>query len=353
MDNTTERVDERDTMFARAARRRGTSAYEEYYARHPELKEPDDRIRAKPVLCSTESRHFDPELSPLADSLFVSIPTDYPDPDLVARLAERLKTGSIDQNLRHMARESGAIACGVAKITAQDVYTHKGRHDQDYGLEVQLDHPNALVFLVEMNFEAMQHAPKVETIYESALQYKRAAKIARMLAAALESAGYSASAQYDAHYETILVSLAVSAGLGELGRHNILIADRVGTRVRIGAVTTDAPLTPNTPISLGAASFCEICKKCSDNCPPKALDGGCRKKIRGIQKWPTNDRACYSWWRTIGTDCGICMVVCPFSHRNNWFHNGVRFVIRKYPALHHIALWLDDIIYGRRWSPSK
>jgi hypothetical protein len=30
-----ERVDERDTMFARAARRPGTAAYEDYYARRP------------------------------------------------------------------------------------------------------------------------------------------------------------------------------------------------------------------------------------------------------------------------------------------------------------------------------
>jgi hypothetical protein len=46
------RVDERDTMFARMARRQGSPAYEEYYRRRPNLKATDDRLRspvARPV----------------------------------------------------------------------------------------------------------------------------------------------------------------------------------------------------------------------------------------------------------------------------------------------------------------
>jgi len=38
------RFDERDTMFARMARRARTPPYEEYYSRRPELQKADDRV---------------------------------------------------------------------------------------------------------------------------------------------------------------------------------------------------------------------------------------------------------------------------------------------------------------------
>jgi hypothetical protein len=51
------------------------------------------------------------------------------------------------------------------------------------------------------------------------------------------------------------------------------------------------------------------------------------------------------------TDCGICMAVCPFSHRNTVFHSLVRLVVRRAPWTHRMAVWLDDLAYGRRWNP--
>jgi hypothetical protein len=54
------RVDERDTMFARMARRQRLPAYEEYYRRRPDLKATDDRLRAMPELLRPGGDHFDP-----------------------------------------------------------------------------------------------------------------------------------------------------------------------------------------------------------------------------------------------------------------------------------------------------
>jgi reductive dehalogenase len=252
-----------------------------------------------------------------------------------------------------MVRALGAVAVGCAPVDQDFVYTHKGRHDADYGRGVHLDHPSAIVFLVEMDFDAMRRAPQAETIRESARQYHRGAVVSKTVAAVLEASGFAAKSHHDAHYDVILPPLAVRAGLGELGRNNILIADRHGSRVRIGAVTTTMPLEHDAPVDLGADHFCAGCRKCAESCPSHALSLGDKEHVRGVFKWPTNVERCYAYWRSVGTDCGICMAVCPFSHRDNAFHGLVRGMVRRAPWTHRAALWFDDRVYGRRWNPAR
>lgn len=347
-----ERVDERDTMFARMARKPTMPPYEEYYSRHPELKESDDRIRRLPLLMEPGGLYYHDRVMQEAKAHFDAIAGVVLDKELVRNLTTRLKdAGNPSEELRDVALELGAVAVGFASLSVAFLYTMKGRLDKDYGKEVLPDHSSALVFLVEMDYEEMRHAPHAETLRESARQYYRAARIAKTLEAVLVTSGYKAKAHYDAHYDVILPPLAVWAGLGELGRNNILVADRFGSRVRIGAVTTDCPFTPSKPTWLGVDDFCALCKKCAENCPSRALTEGHKVPVHGVAKWPTNVEKCYTYWRTAGTDCGICMAVCPFSHRNNWFHNLVRFLIRLNPLIRRVALFFDDAIYGRRWNP--
>jgi len=345
-----ERVDERDTMFARMARRPGTPAFDEYYSRRPELRRIDDRLRAMPDLCRPGGRHYSEEIAGQTIEWFEKIEAIDPDPERVGALARRIRgNGDATGAVKRMLVDLGAVAVGCAPIERDFVYTRKGRFDGNYGRPVELSHPAAIVFLVEMDFDAMQRAPEGETIRESARQYFRAAEISLTAAAALRAAGFRATAHYDANYDLILPPLAVNAGLGELGRNNILIADRFGSRVRIGAVSTDLPVRFDRAVDLGAAAFCEICMKCAENCPSRALSMEGREEIRGVMKWPTRVERCYAYWRSVGTDCGICMAVCPFSHKDNALHNLVRRLIRIHPAVARIALLFDDLIYGRRW----
>ena len=348
------RVDERDTLFARMARRPETPAYEEYYARRPELRAGDDKLRALPPLCAPGTRYFDPARSTEADRLFRSIPGLQPDPADVERLAGTLtRTADASTDLRRAALELGAVAAGCAPVDPAFVYSHRGRFDDDYGRPIEPDLPHALVFLVEMDFEAMRQAPAAPTLVESARQYVRAARISTTLAAALEAAGHAARSQHDAHYEVLLPPLAVSAGLGELGRNNILVADRFGSRVRIGAVLTDLPLRPDAPVDLGVRAFCAVCRKCADNCPAHALSAGPPIDVRGVRKWPTAVERCHAFWRGAGTDCGICMAVCPFSHRDTRPHRLVRAVVRRARWTHRAAVRFDDLLYGRRWRGGR
>jgi reductive dehalogenase len=347
-------VDERDTMFARMSRRPGTPAYEDYYSLRPELSRIDDRLRALPDLCRPGGRHYDPEIARQTEDWFRRIGDILPDPAVVERWRRRIeRSRDRTRAVKEMVLALGAVAVGCAPLDREYLYAVKGRFDEDYGRPVALDHPSIVVFLVEMDFRAMRRAPEAPTLRESARQYHRAAEISLTAEAVLRSLGGSARAHYDAHYDLILPPLAVLSGLGELGRHNILIAKRYGSRVRIGAVSTDLPLDHDEPVSLGAQRFCEVCLKCAENCPSRALSTGDREVVRGVRKWPTDAERCYGYWRNVGTDCGICMAVCPYSHENNAFHNLVRGMIRWFPRLSRMAVRLDDLAYGRRWRRGR
>ncbi|MEN8149887.1 MAG: reductive dehalogenase domain-containing protein [Planctomycetota bacterium] len=351
MTNPDPRVDERDTMFARMERKAGTREYEDYYADRPRRRRKDDRLRSMPGLLHADAIHHDEAIGGEAQEWFDRIDRIELDPEEVERWADRLRGADDPTDVVHeMAISLGAVAAGCAPLDPAFVYTAKGRFDADYGRGIDLEHPNAIVFLVEMDHAEMRHAPRAPVIRESARQYYRGARISLVMEAAIAAAGFDAKAHYDAHYDVILPPLAVAAGLGEMGRHNILIADRYGSRVRIGAVTTDLPVRPGRPRSLGADRFCRICLKCADSCPSRALTRGEKEIVRGVAKWPTDVERCVGYWCRVGTDCGVCMSVCPFSHGNNAFHNLVRWMVRRLPWFHRPLKWMDDLFYGRRWK---
>ena len=75
---------------------------------------------------------------------------------------------------------------------------------------------------------------------------------------------------------------AVSAGLGEIGRNNLLITPQFGPHQRLGAIITEAPLESDQPLN---GKLCTDCKQCEKACPVEALKDG-RYNV---------DR-CYSYW---------------------------------------------------------
>jgi ferredoxin len=345
-----QQFDERDTMFARMARTPNTEAYDHYYSINPDLKQKDDQIRSLPPLLDHKGKYYNSDYSERARQLFNSIDNIVIDQDIINKYAILLTNEkTYSQVLKQIAIELGGVEAGFTKLEEKFIYSHKGRFDHNYGREITLDHKNVLVFLVEMDFKQMNFAPKSNVILESANQYYRAAVISKTLEAIIMKLGYDAKAHYDAHYDIILPPLAVQAGLGELGRNNILIADKFGSRVRIGAVTSNINIEIDSQISVGANRFCDVCNKCALNCPTNALSMDRKSLVRGIDKWTTNVENCYSIWRFYGTDCGICMAVCPFSHKNNWFHYLIRKVVKFFPIFNKILLFFDDLIYGKKW----
>jgi epoxyqueuosine reductase len=59
----------------------------------------------------------------------------------------------------------------------------------------------------------------------------------------------------------LAIPYALKAGLGEYGRHGLLITKEFGPRVRIGKIFTDLPLAYDRPTSFGVTDFCETCRR--------------------------------------------------------------------------------------------
>ena len=97
-------------------------------------------------------------------------------------------------------------------------------------------------------------------------------------------------------------------------------------------------MTGDKPISFGVDHFCRICLKCADNCPSDSIDAGDRAVHAGVEKWQTDRDSCYRFWRYRGTDCAICMRVCPYSHPRTLLHNVVRWLISRNGFARRVAM---------------
>jgi epoxyqueuosine reductase QueG len=198
----------------------------------------------------------------------------------------------------------------------------------------------------------MKCAAQSPVILESARKYVEAASIAIQLASWIRLQGFPARAHIDENYRVIAPLVARDAGLGEIGRMGILMTPNLGPRVRLGVVTTNMPLDPDPrnpdPSKL---DFCSQCVKCAENCPSRAIPFEEADLYDGGKRWKLDEQKCFHYWNVIGTDCGICMAVCPYSHPDNWAHNMVRWSIRRSAFARRVAIYLDDLFYGHK--PSK
>jgi ferredoxin len=348
------RVDERDIMFARARLEPGTPAYETYYASHPEEKRVDDRIRQLPGLLSPDAAHANLFAFVAADgsfSLTEALHTEVDGP--VDPASVRLSAADASVFVKGLCRFYGAREVGITELRSYHLYSHVGRGSGEFGARVTLDHPYAVAFTVEMDYDTLRQGPRAPAIMESAHQYVEAARVAVQLGYVFRSLGYRARAHIDGDYRVVAPLVARDAGLGQIGRMGLLMTPTLGPRVRLAVVTTDLPLVPDVPdYDASMIDFCRRCRKCAHACPANAIPPGERREIDGALRWRIDPEACFRFWSAIGTDCGICVSVCPYSHPDTWVHGLIRRAIRRSGAARQVALWSDDALYGRH-LPSR
>jgi len=346
----THRVDERDIMFARQRLVAGTREYAAYYAMRPENKKGDDRARALPGLLSPHAANAEPVAFAEADACFAVTEAMRDEVDgPVATTRRRIPSGEDSARIKREVLELGARHAGITALNPYHLYTHIGRGSGVWGDPVRLDHTWVIAFTVEMDHAVMRHAPAAPVVAESARRYVDSAKIAVEIASRIRARGYAARAHIDGNYRVIAPLVAMDAGLGTIGRMGLLITPDLGPRVRIGVVTTDLPLDPDLPgDDPSVTDFCTICKKCAVNCPSRSIPFGDREHVEGGLRWAIEPESCFRYWCAIGTDCGRCMTVCPYSHPDNLAHGLVRRAIRRSGAARRAALWADDLFYGRR-----
>ncbi len=348
------RFDERDTMFARATLVPGRPQHAAYYAMQPGNRASDDETRALPGVGSPVAAFANPFAFAAAEASFWLAEQALPDTIDGPVTASQTYTTAPEMTayVKDLAHCYGALKVGICELQPHHVYSHTGRGTSHYGEPIALDHHYAIAFTVEMDYDQLGPAPAATVYMESGRQYAEAAKVAVQLACAIRSFGYAARAHISAHYQVIAPLVARDAGLGEIGRMGILMTPEAGPRVRLGIVTTNLPLLVDQRLEdTSMLDFCRICKKCADGCPSRSIPKDDRQVIDGALRWRINPDTCFRYWQRIGTDCGRCMSICPYSHPNNLAHNAVRWIIRRSGFGRRAALWLDDVFYGRKPHP--
>jgi len=180
----------------------------------------------------------------------------------------------------------------------------------------------------------------------SGIGYSQDASTCISLAQFIRNLGYEAYASMNDTGPSI--PYAVQAGLGEYSRAGLVITPEFGSRLRFTRVFTNMPLQADQPIEFGVKKFCELCRKCSNECPPQAIAKGDAvsephntSNTKGITKWTTNAEKCFKFWCSQNTECSICIRVCPYNRTfNNIFDRAWRRLAGS--PLRRLALWLDD-----------
>jgi len=348
--NRAERLDERHVIFGRMGLLPGTAQYETYYRElNPDVRQVDDHLRSMPQLGEPGSKCYHPLDSHYSSAVFRFI-EDFS--HLVEPAVNTEKNGSITpeeaaRRLKGFARYLGAADVRITALKDYHLYSHKGRRLHDWGDPINSKHTHAVVVSVEMRHPMIQSAPSNVSVTETSFQYLNAATIALALSYYISMLGFSARAHVDGNYQVLCTALAHDAGIGELGRLGLIITPVHGPRIRLAAVTTDIPLVEDHPISFGVQDFCRICKKCSHNCPSGSIAKGEKKTVRGVLKWQSNMETCFQYWLKTGTDCGLCIAVCPYSKPDTPAHRIVRYFASRNTFARRAALFMDDLFYTR------
>jgi reductive dehalogenase len=359
------RFDEREQVFARERSiRPGSEQYDAFYRSHPELEQMDSERRMAGGLLGTPGAIDRPGERPniAAMEAAFSIPPHFgkqknhsPAVQLSKQDRPKLSPEEAARRVKGFARQLGAGAVGITRINPLWAYSHRGEifyeNWEQWGQEITLDYAYAVVFAVEMDWKMVSTAPHTPSVVESALSYSKGSWIATQLAAYIANLGYAATANHSRHYDLLMTPAAVDAGLGELGRFGYLISRELGPRIRIFAVTTDLPMTCDQPVDIGVEDFCRYCKKCAHCCPSDSIPDGEQQEVNGSLRWKLNAETCFGYWAKAGSDCNVCMRVCPWSHPRTFPHRVVISLVVRNKWARRLFSMMDDLFYGKKPRP--
>lgn len=222
--------------------------------------------------------------------------------------------------LKHAASTAGADLVGV---TAYDErWTYTDRFSATTGeakpnpLPAEVD--KVVVIGQAMDERLIDTAPSALSGAATGMGYSQDAVVLLTIAQFIRNLGYTAIPSMN---DTALaIPYALKAGLGEYGKHGLVITPEFGTSVRFGKIFTDMPVGEDAPIKFGVAEMCAICNACSKACPSRAIpdnkpstDRHNKSNIKGIRKWSIDGEKCFGYWSKINSDCSVCVRVCPYT----------------------------------------
>lgn len=213
----------------------------------------------------------------------------------------------LSEDIRRRAAESGVDLVGFTRFERRYV-TAEGKDSALF--------KNVIVLCRAFDWEATQILPSVDWdvhSYDTSLA---------LTLAALEVAEFIRGQGFPVQFiagtgmpgEKMLAPVlpyAVEAGLGQMGANGTMLTAEYGSRIRILALSTDAPVTYGKPVDLGINALCDACQICTNRCPGRALS---RNRItwRGVTKYKVVAERCLPMLRY--ADCNVCTKVCPVQH---------------------------------------
>ncbi|WP_120504648.1 reductive dehalogenase [Sulfitobacter mediterraneus] len=263
----------------------------------------------------------------------------------------------MSHEIKRIARFFGADLCGITDM--DDRWLYASRVDTRDMTEAPNDLPEGMTSVIVMGHQMEE---ELVATYPSALagaatgrEYSHEAAVVMQLAAYIRNLGYEATASMN---DTgLVIPYAIKAGLGEYARNQMVITPEFGPRLRFSKIFTNLPLTHDRPEPKGVRAFCDICTKCADACPVKALPfgppevgGSTPSAIKGVRKWTSDAEKCFGFWAKMSSDCAICMRVCPFNRDFSKSSHRLWLKLALSP-LRKVALWLDRN-RGKRRKPS-
>ncbi len=340
-----ERFDESDNVMARGELEPDGEIWSRYYSRRPELENQGRGLAKLPRLGRTGPVSDTTMFAALAltnNMLATEAAVDgKPSPKKITMSPERAA-----EKVKGYARHVGADLVRIGPLNQTWVYSHVGRShspDVSIGKPIDLPHEHAIVVAIGLNQDMVKCAPQLPIILETMRAYVRLSSIVTTLARYIRMLGYSARAHDVANYQVILPPIAIDAGFGELARHGILINEKYGSALKMAAVTTDLPLVHDSPVDIGVDEFCQTCKICARYCPAGAIPMGDKEDYRGVRRWKINDMACYSYFRRVGTDCGVCVSVCPWTRPRDFPHNLVLWSVERFGLARKLVSKVDNM----------
>ncbi len=188
---------------------------------------------------------------------------------------------SIEEAILAKAKELGMSLAGIASIRdlkasrSYDIYDKRPFYEEYKGVKWQEEHKSVLVF-------ALSH-PRSEPVLDwwsmKVPGFTPGNRILRRQSRQMrtwlgEELGINAlSLPYQIEYGgCFLKDASVLAGLGVIGKNNLLVTPEFGTRVRLRGIFMEAELEPTGPIDFDPCNGCDM--PCHKVCPRKAFGSG-------------------------------------------------------------------------------
>ncbi len=260
-----------------------------------ELKEAEDRREG----------FLDP-LSVLRDASDEKMPVDDPVQEAI--------------ELKQVAKTLGADLVGITSADDRWLYASRYSRAVDGPKPNPMDESLTQVIVVgqAMDRSMIATAPSALAGAATGLGYSQDVIVLLAISQYIRNLGYQAVPTLN---DTALaIPYAIKAGLGEYGRHGLVITPEHGSNVRFGKIFTDLPLAIDSPIRFGVEEMCGLCNACAEACPSSAIPHDepsdhrhNQSNIKGITKWTVDGEACFGYWAKINSDCSVCIRVCPYT----------------------------------------